>query len=166
AARVVSVTSFARMFGRAVDPQNPHLRGAYSPWRAYNQAKLANALFAVELHRRLAATGASVRSLLADPGLSHTELQDRSVADAGGLSQRFWRFAARAAGMPPGRAAHSQLRAATDPGARGGEFYGPMWTSFGPPVRRPLLGRSRDRDAARVLWEVSERETGERFDIR
>jgi len=42
AARVVTVTSTAHHFGRAVDPNNPHLRGKYDPWRAYGQSKLAN----------------------------------------------------------------------------------------------------------------------------
>ncbi len=47
AARVVSVTSFARLTGWPVDPDNPHLRGRYNPWRAYGQAKLVNLQFAV-----------------------------------------------------------------------------------------------------------------------
>jgi hypothetical protein len=32
-------------------------------------------------------------------------------------------------------------------------------------VRRPMVGRSRNRDAMRTLWAVSERETGVSFDI-
>jgi hypothetical protein len=32
-------------------------------------------------------------------------------------------------------------------------------------VRRPILRRSRDRDAMATLWEVSERETGVAFDL-
>jgi hypothetical protein len=35
----------------------------------------------------------------------------------------------------------------------------------GPPVRRPLLGRSRSQEAVATLWEVSERETGVGFDL-
>ena len=166
AARAVSVTSFARYAGRPVDPDNPHLRGRYSPWRAYNQSKLANVHFAVELQRRLAAAGASVASLVADPGLSHTDLQARSVRETGGgWSQRFWHVLARHAGMSPDGGARPHLRAATDTEARGGELYAPRWMVFGPPVRRRLSGRSLDRDSARTLWETSERETGERFDV-
>jgi hypothetical protein len=66
--------------------------------------------------------------------------------------------------MPPERGALPQLRAATDPAARGGELYAPRWVNSGPPVRRPLMGRSVDRETSRSLWEVSERETGLVFD--
>jgi NAD(P)-dependent dehydrogenase (short-subunit alcohol dehydrogenase family) len=165
AARVVTVTSTARHFGKPVDPANPHLGGNYDPWRAYGQSKLANLYFALELQRRLEAGGSRAMSLVAHPGLSHTELQVVSVAETeGGASQRFWAFLARNLGMPPERGALPQLRAATDPAARGGELYAPRWVNSGPPVRRPLMGRSVDRETSRSLWEVSERETGLVFD--
>jgi NAD(P)-dependent dehydrogenase (short-subunit alcohol dehydrogenase family) len=165
AARVVSVTSFARLTGRPVDPDNPHLRGSYDPWRAYGQAKLANLQFAVELQRRLKAAGVRVQSLAAHPGLSHTDLQARSVRESGGWSQRFWHVLAGGVGMPPAHGAQPLLRAATDPDARGGQLYGPRWGTFGPPVRRPLVGRSLGQAATQILWAVSERETGERFNV-
>ena len=164
--RVVSVTSTAHHFGRRVDPANPHLRGRYDPWRAYGQSKLANYHFAVGLHRRLIGAGAGGASLLAHPGLSNTDLQAHSVAETGGgASQRFFHLLARFTGMTPARGALPQLRAATDPAARGGQFYAPRFVNFGAPVRRPFLrriGLTRDIDA---LWDVSERETGERFDV-
>ena len=37
--------------------------------------------------------------------------------------------------------------------------------NWGPPVRRPLVGRSRSREARATLWAVSERETGVSFDL-
>lgn len=162
--RVVSVTSFARFIARVVDASNPHLNGRYGPWRAYGQAKYANVLFAVELHRRLVAAGASVASLVAHPGLSHTGLQERSVAETGGgVTQRFWQAAARRIGSPQASAARSVLRAATDLRAKGGQLYGPRWFTFGAAVRRPLVRPM--RRAAETLWEVSERETGELFEV-
>lgn len=164
AGRVVSVTSFARFMGRTVRPQNPQLHGHYNPWTAYAQSKLANLLFAVELQRRLHRAGAPVQSLAAHPGLSHTGLQAHSVeATNGGVTQRFWHTAAKHVGMAPARGALPLLRAATDPTARGGQLYGPRWLSFGPPVRRPTVGRP--GRAGQTLWQVSERETGERFDV-
>lgn len=164
AGRVISVTSFGRLIGRGVRSENPHLRGRYQPWLAYGNAKLANLVFGVELHRRLEAAGASVQSLVAHPGLSHTELQARAVQETGGgFTQRFWHTTAQRVGMPPERAALSLLRAATDPAARGGEMYGPRWLTFGPPVRRPVV--SRRQQSRENLWLVSERETGEKFDV-
>jgi NAD(P)-dependent dehydrogenase (short-subunit alcohol dehydrogenase family) len=166
AGRVVSVTSFARLTGRPVRVDNPHLRGNYRPWRAYGQSKLANLQFALELARRLEAAGSSVQSLAAHPGFSHTDLQARSVREtSGGLSQRFWYVMVGAIGSSPAQGALPLLRAATDPHARGGELYGPLWGSSGPPVRRSLLSRSRVERPARQLWELSERETGEPFDV-
>lgn len=124
-ARVVSVTSFGRYIGR-IRTADPHLRGRYRTWFAYGQAKLANLLFGVELQRRLTAAGAPVQSLVAHPGLAHTDLQARSVRETGsGFTQRFWYASARTIGMGPERAALSLLRAATDLSARGGEMYGP-----------------------------------------
>jgi hypothetical protein len=68
--------------------------------------------------------------------------------------------------MTPARGALALLRAATDPGAVGGALYTPRWVNWGAPVRRPLFGRSRNRDAMATLWEVSERETGITFAIK
>lgn len=161
ASRVVTVTSTAHHMGRAVDPDNPNLDGSYGPWRAYGQAKLANFHFALGLHRLLRGAGSAAASLLAHPGLSNTELQAVSVEETGGgLSQRFFLVLARRIGMSPAQGALSQLRAATDPGARSGELYGPLWVNNGPPVRKPVLRRLGMSSAIRKLWLVSERETG------
>lgn len=62
--------------------------------------------------------------------------------------------------MSPGQGALSQLRAATDPTAKGGEFYGPLFVNNGPPVRKPIWRRVGMSSAIAKLWEVSERETG------
>jgi len=153
--------------GRAVDPANAHLEGRYGPWRAYGQAKLANFHFGIGLQRRLEAAGAPVASLIAHPGLSNTDLQAVSVQETdGGFSQRFFHGLAGSTGMSPEQGARPQLRAATDPAAKGGEFYVPRFVNNGAPVRRPVLRRiGMDRAIAR-LWEVSERETGMKIDVR
>ncbi|HEY8201958.1 MAG TPA: oxidoreductase [Actinomycetota bacterium] len=165
-ARVVSVTSTAHHFGRALDPDNPHLVGRYGPWRAYDQSKLANFHFGIGLQRRFEAAGVAAASLIAHPGLSNTDLQATSVAaTGGGLSQRFFHRLARTTGMPPALGALPQLRAATDPAARGGELYAPRFVNFGPPVRRPILRRLNLVRATDRLWEISERETKLRFEL-
>jgi NAD(P)-dependent dehydrogenase (short-subunit alcohol dehydrogenase family) len=166
AARVVTLTSTAHHIGRAVDPANPHLQGRYGPWRAYGQSKLANFHFGIGLQREFERAGVRAASLIAHPGLSNTELQARSVAETGGgRSQRFWHLMARRTGMPPAQGALSPLRAATDPRAKGGEFYGPLFVNNGPPVRKPIVRRlGMDRAIAR-LWQVSERETGVALDV-
>jgi NAD(P)-dependent dehydrogenase (short-subunit alcohol dehydrogenase family) len=166
-ARIVTVTSTAHHMGRPVDPGNPHLEGRYRPWRAYGQAKLANYHFGLGLQRELAHAGAGAASLIAHPGLSNTDLQAVSVRETGGgASQRFFLMLARRTGMSPARGAQSQLRAATDPRAKGGEFYGPLWVNSGPPVRKPIFRRVGMTGAIAKLWEVSERETGVTLALR
>lgn len=160
AARVVSVTSTAHHMGRVIDPRNPHLHGRYEPWRAYGQSKLANYHFAVGLQREFERVGVAAQSLMAHPGLTNTDLQSRTVREGGGGaagSAAHW-VTARA-GMAPADGALPQLRAATDPWARGGELYGPRWINTGPPVRLPLFRPGAD-GAIAILWQVSERETG------
>ncbi len=166
AARVVTVTSFAHHFGRTIDVDNPYLHGKYEPWTAYNQSKLANFHFGIGLARLFAAAGVRASSLIAHPGMSNTELQATSVAEAGAdWSHRFWHAAALRSGMSPSQGALSQLRAATDPRARSGEFYGPRFMAFGAPTRRPIMRRIGLDDAIRQLWEVSEHETGLSFGV-
>jgi len=166
-ARIVTVTSTAHHMGRAVDRANPHLHGRYRPWRAYGQAKLANFHFGLGLQRELAKAGASAASLIAHPGLSNTDLQAVSVQQSGGgASQRFFLVLARRTGMSAANGALSQLRAATDPAARGGEFYGPLLVNSGPPVRKPIVRRLGMGKAIAALWEVSERETGIAVNVR
>ncbi len=166
AARIVTVTSTAHLMGRAVDPTNPHLEGRYGPWRAYGQAKLANFHFGLGLHRLLTDAGAPAASLIAHPGLSNTELQAVSVEETdGGFSQRFFHGLAGSVGMSPATGALSQLRAATDPTAKSGQFYGPLFVNSGPPVRKPILRRLGMQRAIDRLWEVSERETETKLEV-
>ena len=165
-ARVVTITSTARHFRSPLDPNDLNLELSYDPWRAYGRSKMANLQFAVELNLRLEVAGASVASLVAHPGFSHTDLQAQSVrATEGGASQRFFHLTVGWFGMPARDGALSQLRAATDPAARGGELYAPRWANSGPPARRPIVGRSKRPEELRTLWDISERETGVAFDV-
>lgn len=164
-ARVVTVSSSAQHIGRRIDPGNPHLRGNYGPWKAYGQAKLANRHFAVGLQRRFARAEVDAKSLSAHPGFSNTDLQSRTIReDGGGWIATLSRRGVAATGMMPDEGALSQLRAATDPTAEGGAFYGPVWGATGPPVAKPLV-RPRADKAITTLWAVSERETGLAIDV-
>ncbi len=166
-ARVVTVTSTARHMGRALDPANPHLIRRYKPWRAYGQSKLANYHFAIGLQQRFAAAGAPASSLLAHPGLSNTDLQATTVAQGGGgsLAGAAHVLSVRT-GMTADRGALPQLRAATDPAAKGGELYAPRFVNNGDAVHRPILRRFHLQQAIDSLWEISTRETGIALDVR
>jgi NAD(P)-dependent dehydrogenase (short-subunit alcohol dehydrogenase family) len=166
AARVVTVTSTARHRARRLDPADPHLRRNYGAWAAYAQAKMANLHFGLGLQQQFERAGVAASSLVAHPGLSNTDLQARSVREggAGWLGAFFEAMTARS-GMTPFEGARPQLRAATDPRARGGELYGPRFGSHGPAVRRPLLRRWHLQEQIDALWQVSERETGVSLDV-
>ena len=166
AARVVTVTSTAHHTGRIVDPDNINMEGSYSAWGAYGRAKLANYDFGIGLQREFAKQGLKAQSLIAHPGLSHTNLQVHTVDQGGGgASAPFWAWMARHTGMSAADGALPQLRAATDPDAKGGEFYGPQWVNRGAPVRKPILRPGID-ERIKTLWMVSERETGVAFDFK
>lgn len=160
-ARVVTVTSVARFRGRGLDAKNPHLDGHYRPWRAYAQAKQANYHFGLGLQQQFERAGVRAQSLLAHPGLTNTDLQARAVREGGGgWGAALSEVMAKRSGMSPAEGARPQLRAATDPRARGGELYAPRYVSNGPAVRRPILRRWDLQKRIAELWEVSERETG------
>ena len=75
-----------------------------------------------------------------------------------------WAWMAKHTGMDVAHGAMPQIRAATDPQARGGEFYGPRFFNNGPAVRLPVLRPGAD-SAIQTLWQISERETGVRVAI-
>jgi NAD(P)-dependent dehydrogenase (short-subunit alcohol dehydrogenase family) len=159
AGRVVTVSSDAHRFGR-IDPEN--LDGdRYRRWGAYGRSKLANLLFSYELDRRARAVGAPLTSVACHPGFAATNLQGRAAREQG-RSERAWKlghlFAQSAAdGALP------TMRAATDPAASGGSYFGPAGRQRGPAVVGRSNGRSHEVGTAGRLWEVSEQLTGVRF---
>jgi NAD(P)-dependent dehydrogenase (short-subunit alcohol dehydrogenase family) len=134
----------------------------YSPMGFYNQSKFANAVFGWELHRRLTAAGSSVRSVLAHPGYTSTNLQ--TSAPVGMVKILFGRILAPLA-QPPEQGALPQLYAATAPDVEGGEFIGPNGFAElrGGPTQVQLSTAAADPQTGRRLWELSEQLTDVRF---
>jgi NAD(P)-dependent dehydrogenase (short-subunit alcohol dehydrogenase family) len=158
--RVVTVSSNGHRPG-VIRFDDLQLTRGYKPWPAYYQSKLANLLFTCELQARLAAAGAGTVALAAHPGNARTDLWRHSRLDQALYRPRlrmltFW-FAQDAQ-----TGALATLRAATDAGAKGGDYYGPSgWKQFtGHPVRVDSSARSHDAADAARLWQASERLTG------
>ena len=152
--RVVTVSSLEHKPGR-LDFDDLQSERSYSPRGAYQQSKLANAVFGLELDRRLTAAGLPVLSVLAHPGYSATNLQ---LTGPTGLMRAFLRVGNQLIAQNVERGALPQLYAATVDGVEGGSFIGPdgfMEARGHPSVVQPA-GRARDADAGRHLWEVSE----------
>ncbi len=165
AARVVSTSSTARFSAGKYDLDNLHLRVGYKPWEAYGISKRANLHFAIELNNRLAAAGAATTAYAADPGFSKTDLQATSSQSSGGFSQRISHVGVERIGQPAARGALPQLRAGTDPAARGGTLYRPKWIGWGDPVIGRIGRRLRKPEDLAGLWKVSEVDLNIKFDV-
>ncbi|MER5708920.1 oxidoreductase [Streptomyces sp. NPDC002122] len=162
--RVVTVSSINHRQGSLRFDDLNGERG-YAPMAFYNQSKFANAVFGRELHLRLTGAGSPVRSVLAHPGYTATNLQTR---DTRGLTRLvFGRIGNPLLAQSPERGALPQLYAATDPAVEGGEFIGPDGPAElrGAPTRVRLSDAAADAETGRRLWAVSEELTGVRFAV-
>ncbi len=153
--RVVVVSSTMHRSG-AIDLDDPNYeRRSYWGWPAYSQSKLANLLFARELQKRLGEGGPVVTA--AHPGFTATELQRSSRYVS------LFNFIA----MTPQAGAMPTIRAATDPEARPGSYWGPagLTEMNGPPVEVGRSGAAQDDATAAGLWALSEKLTGVSYDF-
>jgi NAD(P)-dependent dehydrogenase (short-subunit alcohol dehydrogenase family) len=158
--RIVSLSSITH--------RNAHLdfgdlmseRG-YRASRAYGRSKLATTIFGIELDRRLRAAGSPVVSTLAHPGLTRTNLTPRAWEHRGRFGQLIARVGLLAT-QPVERGALPQLRAATEPGLRGGEFFGPsgLGETRGPVTEARLSRDATDPAVGKRLWAAAEQLTG------
>jgi NAD(P)-dependent dehydrogenase (short-subunit alcohol dehydrogenase family) len=164
-ARVVTLSSTAQHAGRPIDPADPHMRDGFDEWRMYGQTKLAMRHLAVGLQAQFDRAGIDAKALSAQPGLTNSDLQTTTQAHgSAGLLGTVSEKLVKLTGMSTDRGALSQLRAAVDPKAPGGGFYGPLFVTNGPPVRKPLV-RPGSASAIETLWRVAESETGLRVDV-
>jgi NAD(P)-dependent dehydrogenase (short-subunit alcohol dehydrogenase family) len=159
--RVVTVSSNAHKTGR-IHFDDLNFTRRYHRVAAYGQSKLANLLFTYELQRRLAAAGAPTIAVAAHPGTAHTQLTrylpswtDPFMGPRFGLVNRWFVQNADMGALPT-------LRAATDPAAKGGDYFGPggPFELTGWPVRVRSRAPSHDAVAAHRLWTESEKLTG------
>ncbi|HEX5660456.1 MAG TPA: oxidoreductase [Polyangiales bacterium] len=166
-ARVVTVSSMAHRMG-GVRFSDPHWERRYAKWPAYGMSKLANLLFAYELHRRCKIAGIDVASVAAHPGASSTNLQVRGPELANDkLGTLAWRSLWPLFTQPAWRGALPQLYAAVAEGASSGDFIGPdgLYELRGYPKKSRSNARSRDPQAMKRLWELSEQLTGVHFGL-
>ena len=164
-ARVHSTSSSAA-FGGSINFADLMGEKAYSRWTAYGQSKLANALFATELNRRLKAAGHNTLANSSHPGLVMTNLQTNSLQESGapfGERLLYGLFGPLLAqniemGVLP------QLYASVAPVAKGGVFYGPKtFRVRGYPAEQECNKALHDTAVLQRFWQVSEALTGVRY---
>jgi NAD(P)-dependent dehydrogenase (short-subunit alcohol dehydrogenase family) len=165
-ARVVTHTSFGARQGSLHWDDLQYEQG-YTPWKAYNQSKLALALFGLELGRRSDAAGWGLTSVLAHPGLASTNLQAAGPSMGRARPSRMRAVFSRLARLgllvqPVEKGMRPVLYAATSPHARTGAFYGPGGPGqiSGRPVELRHYASMRDAAAAARMWDESLRLAG------
>ncbi|KXO94904.1 short-chain dehydrogenase [Tsukamurella pulmonis] len=163
--RVVTVASLAHRIRAAIHFDDLQWERSYDRVAAYGQSKLANLLFHYELQRRLQARGAErgTVAIAAHPGIADTELMRNTPSLLQGLNN----LVAPVLSHDAAHGALPQLRAATDPGALGGQYYGPdgLGERRGAAKVVASTEQSYDLELQRRLWAVSEELTGVAFPV-
>ncbi|CAN5570400.1 SDR family NAD(P)-dependent oxidoreductase [soil metagenome] len=157
-ARIVNVSSGAHKYGNIdFDDLNWENR-SYSAWKAYGDSKIANLYFTFELDRKLKENDFDTIVTAAHPGWTATELQ---------RNMGVFEFLNRLFSQDITMGALPTLRAATEEGLVGAEYFGPngFMEMRGNPVKVNSNDLSKDETIAKKLWEVSEKLTGVNFEF-
>ena len=164
AARVVTISSLEHKAGH-LDFDDLQSERDYGPRKAYRQSKLANAVFGLELDRRLRDVGSPIISALAHPGYSATSLQSTGPT---GAMKAIMAVGNRVLAQSAERGAVPTLYAATAPGVEGGHYIGP--NGLGElrgryPKRVRVISEGKDPQVGQKLWAVSEELTGVTYEF-
>jgi NAD(P)-dependent dehydrogenase (short-subunit alcohol dehydrogenase family) len=161
--RVVGLSSLVHRLGRIDVEDLNWQRRRYRRWSVYEQSKLADLMFTIELDRRLRDAGSAVRSVAAHPGYASTQLQGRTES----FQDALMAIGNRIIGQSPDHGALPILYAATMPDVAGGDYYGPggLGEILGSPRKVGTSRAARDGVTADRLWAKAETLTGVRFEF-
>jgi NAD(P)-dependent dehydrogenase (short-subunit alcohol dehydrogenase family) len=146
-ARIVTVSSGAHNWGNLNFDDLTWENREYKPGTAYGDSKLSNLYFTYKLADLLKNTDIKVTA--AHPGWTATDLQKHS---------KLFMFLNPFFAQKPGMGCLPTLRAAFDPDAQSGDYFGPkgFMEMKGYPVKVSSNDLSRDTAVADRLWKVSE----------
>lgn len=147
--RVVNVSSSAQNMGELDLDDLQWRQRAFHRMKSYGASKIANMLFTLELQHRFQEAGATTIATSCHPGWTATNLQ---------RSSPLIRLLNPLVAMQPWQGALPTLYAAVAPGAVGGGYFGPdgFGTMRGYPAPNKPAAASRDAQAAKRLWQLSE----------
>lgn len=166
APRIVTLASIAHKRG-GLDFDDLQATRSYKPMKSYQQSKLADLMFAFELDRRLRASGSTILSVAAHPGVANTNLFHSG--DFSSLERAGRRFMGSLFDLflnSQDEGALPTIYAAVAPGAQSGGYYGPkgFQEMRGGDVGEAIVApQARDTAAAGRLWTVCEELTGVTF---
>jgi NAD(P)-dependent dehydrogenase (short-subunit alcohol dehydrogenase family) len=164
--RIVTIASIAHKRGH-LDFDDLQSTRSYSPMKAYQQSKLADLVFTLELDRRLRATKSRIMSVAAHPGVANTNLFLKG--DHSALVRTLREPLGHAIGIllnTDSEGALPTLYAATATDAQEGGYYGPQGFFE---MRGEEIGSARVSIEARAvasgtrLWQACEELTGIKF---
>ena len=167
ACRIIVLSSAAHRFG-PVDFEDPNYeQREYHKWGAYGQSKTANALFAVELDKRLKAR--NIRAYSVHPGVIQTELSRH-------MSQQDWDDLQASVpddqemvmkSVEQGAATSVWAATASELEDCGGIYLEDCQIArpAGAGERGGVQNYAQDSAAAERLWALSEKLVGQTFDI-
>jgi NAD(P)-dependent dehydrogenase (short-subunit alcohol dehydrogenase family) len=151
--RIVATSSMAHKTGNIDFSDINWEKRNYKKLQAYADSKIANLYFTYELARKFQNDANAPKVTAAHPGWTGTDLQRHS-----GIMKFLNTFFSQGTDM----GALPTLRAAIDPDAEPGDYFGPskFFEMHGHPVKVKSNKRSHDEQAAGQLWELSEKLTG------
>jgi NAD(P)-dependent dehydrogenase (short-subunit alcohol dehydrogenase family) len=162
--RVVNVSSMAHKTG-VMDFDNLLYKNGegYTPMKAYGRSKLSNLLLTYELQRFFEVNKIDCSAIAAHPGVSDTNL---FVHAAPKWVMKFLRPLFLLMIQPANMGVLPELRAATDPTAKGSDYFGPDGKREikGYPVLVDSTKDANCTESAKKLWEASEKLTSVKFE--
>ena len=165
--RIVTVGSMGYTMGiKTIKFDDLNWDKDYTPNNAYSQSKLAQIMSIYELQDRLKEAGKTeVKAYACHPGSSRTNLINTSGSFMMKLIFNLMKLSPLTQSAE--RGAYPQLMCATEPDLDQSGFYGPTGRSnwVGPVGAHKLEPHAKDKAVAKRLWELSEKETGQKWNI-
>jgi len=163
--RIVTVGSMGYDMGiKTINFDDLNWDKGYVPNTAYSQSKLAQIMAIYELQDRLKeAEKTDVKAYACHPGASRTNL----ISTSGSLMMRIMFYLMMPLTQSAEKGAYPQLMCATEEDLDQEGFYGPTGRSnwVGPVGAHEIKPHAKDKAVAIKLWELSEKETGVKWNI-
>ena len=163
--RIVTVGSMGYDMGiKTINFDDLNWDKGYVPNTAYSQSKLAQIMTIYELQDRLKEVGNSnVKAYSCHPGASRTNL----INTSGSFLMKIMFYIMMPLTQSAEKGAYPQLMCATEENLDQEGFYGPTGRSnwVGPVGAHEIKPHAKDKAVAKRLWELSEKETGVKWNI-
>ena len=156
--RIVVISSLVtNMKAAAIYFDDINFNKSYDPMKAYAQSKLANLMFILDLANLLKERQSKILVVGAHPGYTATNLQ-RHMGLLGTVMNALMAQSINMGILP-------SLRAATDPNASSGDYFGPNKLAGyrGYPELAKMTDLAHDADNRSKLWQLTELCTETRF---